>query len=198
MIGPSELLDPTSTTPDKVIIFGPDRVPPAYIFPCYRADPWLAAIGKSVERAASLFLSRSTRRESRSIRDIETSTGRRASGKLCVVGWDWIFPVGGCCMLRRYYVFRGNVGDLRVAVGLMRVHFILPILLESVAKETRRLWDFVSHERKNKFVLEIFFQPDQTSAEPVGIPELIPSQLDSSSKDWLPFLLDCAGTPSWS
>lgn len=82
-------------------------------------------------------------------------------------------------------------------VGLMRVHFILPILLESVAKETRRLWDFVSHERKNKFVLEIFFQPDQTSAEPVGIPELIPSQLDSSSKDWLPFLLDCAGTPSW-
>lgn len=80
----------------------------------------------------------------------------------------------------------------------MRVHFILPILLESVAKETRRLWDFVSHERKNKFVLEIFFQPDQTSAEPVGIPELIPSQLDSSSKDWLPFLLDCAGTPSWS
>lgn len=43
-------------------------------------------------------------------------------------------------------------------VGLMRVHFILPILLESVAKETRRLWDFVSHERKNKFVLEIFFR----------------------------------------
>lgn len=29
------------------------------------------------------------------------------------------------------------------------------------------------------------------------IPGLIPSQLDSSSKDWLPFLLDCAGTPSW-
>lgn len=157
MIGPSELLDPTSTTPDKVIIFGPDRVPPAYIFPCYRADPWLAAIGKSVERAASLFLSRSTRRESRSIRDIETSTRRRASGKLCVVGWDWIFPVGGCCMLRRYYVFRGNVGDLRVASRINESTLYSPNFTRICRKRNKKVVGFRFTRKEEQICPRDFF-----------------------------------------
>lgn len=100
-------------------------------------------------------------------------------------------------MLRRYYVFRGNVGDLRVASRINESTLYSPNFTRICRKRNKKVVGFRFTQWKNKFVLEIFFQPDQTSAEPVGIPGLIPSQLDSSSKDWLPFLLDCAGTPSW-
>lgn len=82
-------------------------------------------------------------------------------------------------------------------------------------KETTRLEDDATPNRRysvffrpsgkqkswtNEFVLEIFSAyPNIRGSDQLLIPGLVPSQLDSSSpkarEDWLPFLLDCAGTP---
>lgn len=89
-------------------------------------------------------------------------------------------------------------------------------VIRSEESETTRLEDDATPNRRysvffrpsgkqkswtNEFVLEIFsaYPNIRGSDRPVTIPGLVPSQLDSSSpkarEDWLPFLLDCAGTP---
>lgn len=121
MIGPFEVGPPSSGyNPDKVIIFGrdqfrPDRVPPAYIFPVIA--PIRGNWKKRGTRRRRLFpLSRRGGRRHGVKRDIccegefrsiETSTGRRARFEK---KWDGYFPWEDgqrCCMLCRYYVFRG-------------------------------------------------------------------------------------------
>lgn len=101
-------------------------------------------------------------------------------------------------MLRRYYVFRGNVGDLRVASRINESTLYSPNFTRICRKRNKKVVGF-RFTRKEEQICPRDFFPSLTKhpRNQLVIPGLIPSQLDSSSKDWLPFLLDCAGTPSW-